>query len=71
MIEKLANPRYAATMTATLRQLALWCLVMALLLAIVALFQAIGGKQWGMTLASASGFGAGYCLHRALVKKGW
>jgi hypothetical protein len=56
-------------MTATTRQIALWCLIMAALLALTAICQAIGGQRYGLTLASAAGFGAGYGLHAAIVRR--
>ena len=70
MIEPISNPRYTTRMK-TAQSIALWCLMMATLLALTAVCQAIGGKQYGLTLVSAVGFAAGYGLHWALVRKGW
>jgi hypothetical protein len=53
----------------TARNIALWFGIMAALLAITALCQAIGGQRYGLTLVSAVGFSAGYGLHAAIVRR--
>jgi len=69
MIAKLLNRWHTHAMTLT--HIARWCIIMALLLAITALAQFIGGQRYGLTLATAAAFGAGYGLHWALVRRGW
>jgi len=69
MIAPQHNSGYSVAMTA--RNIATWFGIMAALLALTALCQAVGGQRFRLTLASAAGFGAGYGLHAMLKRRGW